>query len=180
LSTRKSSLLTGRSSSFDWLSSSNLSDPPLAAAHDSIGTHGKGRVRTSLVMILVAIGLPVLIFYSVFFSGPASAPEDREATAEIQQELLEIVGSDYRVHQAYAGAELVTVNIVFDPEPANEEEGHMKILNALYDIQSRLGRERSIRIFAGQKGDSERFHPRSMLFFSTVSQRSEFKTLGAQ
>ncbi len=134
-------------------------------------------MRTSLVMILVAIGLPVLIFYSVFFSGPASAPEDMEVSTEIQREFSEILGDDYKVHQAYAGTELVTVSIVFDPEPTNEEEVHMRSLNALYDFQSRIGRDRSIRIFAGRKGDSDGFRPRSMLFFSSVSQRSEFKTL---
>ncbi len=137
-------------------------------------------MRTSLVMILVAIGLPALILYSVFFSRPASAPEDREATAEVQQELSEILGSDYRVHQAYGGAELVTVSIVLDPAPANEEERHMRSLNALYDVQSRIGRERSVRIFSGQQGDSGGFRPRSMLFFSAVSQRSEFKSFETQ
>ncbi len=137
-------------------------------------------MRTSLVMILVAIGLPALIFYSVFFSGPASAPEDMEATTEIQRVLSEILGEDYRIHQVYGGVEQVTVSIVLEPEPADEEEGHMRSLNALYDIQSRIGRERSIRIFAGRKGDSEGFRPRSMLFFSAVSQRSEFKTFETQ
>lgn len=137
-------------------------------------------MRTSLMMIFVAIGLPALIFYSVFFSSPASAPEDMEATAEIQQELSELVGEDYRVHQVHGGTEMVTLSIVLEPEPANEEEGHMRSLNALYDVQSRIGRERSIRIFAGRKGDSEGFRPRSLLFFSSVSQRSKFQTFETQ
>lgn len=152
----------------------------MALAHDRIGTHGTGRVRTSLVMILVAIGLPVLIFYSVFFSSPDAAPENMEAAVEIQRKLSEIPGGDFRVHQVYAGTEQVTVSIVLEPEPANEEEGHMRSLNALYDIQSRIGREKSIRIFAGRERDSEGFRPRSMLFFSAVSQRSEFKTFETQ
>ena len=137
-------------------------------------------MRTSLVMILVAIGLPALIFYSVFFSRPAPVPEDVKAAAEIQRELSEILGGDYRVQQSHGGAELVTVSIVFDPEPTSEEESHMRSLNALYDIQSRIGRDRSIRIFAGRKEGSEGFHPHSMLFFSSVSQRSEFQTFETQ
>ena len=131
-------------------------------------------------MILVAIGLPALIFYSAFFSGSDSDPRDLESLVELQNELSEIQGSDYLVHQAYGGAELITASIVLDPVPADEDEAHMRSLNVLYDIQSRIGRERDIRIFAGQTEASAQFRPQSLLFYSSVSQRSEFKSFEAR
>lgn len=132
--------------------------------------------RSSGLMILLGLGLPGIIFYSIFLSN-WSTPQKKSPVVEITQEFTDFIGDDYRIHRVQRSNSGVQAQIVLSPATSDPKEMHLRGLNAQYDFQSRLGREQNLTIVLGQTDETLFFESLALIFFSSSTQQSRFQRI---
>ncbi|MBI4446728.1 MAG: hypothetical protein HY645_12560 [Acidobacteria bacterium] len=129
----------------------------------------------AVVMILFAVGLPVLIFYSIFRTSPDEQPAAEDLT-EIERRLQQDLHEDYQVHSVQADGSVLRVNIVLSEEPASSEALRMRTLDALYDVQDVVGKDRHSSVWTGSALPDGKLRFLGMAFYSSISENYVFKS----
>lgn len=129
--------------------------------------------RAAGVMILMGLALPGFIFYSIFFAGP-STPGLSEAV-EITEQFDHLAGGDYRVFSVYSAGPTAQAKIILQPPATDNGDMHLRGLNAQYDFQAVLGRERDLGVVVGETDETGGFRPLGMIFYSAATQQSHFR-----
>lgn len=133
------------------------------------------KFRLNLIMILMAIGLPIVVFYNIFFSSPAPSPEIA-GFDDLQQSILEIHPSNYRIHSVQNDRGVLRVNIVLTLPPLNDNDTRIAALNALYDMQSAIGRKHTLSVWSAIEETSGHLQFQGMVFFSAITEDTYFKS----
>lgn len=129
--------------------------------------------RAAGVMILIGLALPGFIFYSIFFAGP-STPGLSE-TVKITEQFDHLAGGDYRVLSVYSAGPTARAKIILQPPASDDGDMHLRGLNAQYDFQAVLGRERDLGVVVGETDETGSFRPLGMIFYSAATQQSHFR-----
>ena len=134
-----------------------------------------GQLRLNLIMMLMAIALPVLVFYNIFFSGPA--PNLKIAGCDdLRQSIIEMQPTNYRIHSVQNDRGVVRVNIVLAVPPLNDEDIRIATLNALYDLQSAIGRKETLSVWSASEETPGQLQFQGMAFFSATTENTHFKS----
>ena len=133
--------------------------------------------RAAGVMILMGLARPGFIFYSIFFAGP-STPGLAEAV-EITEQFDHLAGGDFRVISVHSAGPTAQAKIVLEPPATDQGDMHLRGLNAQYDFQAVLGREKDLGVVVGETDETGVFRPLGMIFYSAATQQSQFRRVAA-
>lgn len=131
--------------------------------------------RKTILMILLALGLPALIFYNVFFSSSPPTSEIGDLK-EVEQNLQQLEAEGYRLHSVQDDGGVLRINILLNEAPENEEETRMRTLSALYDVQGVIGKERTVSVWSGTPTAGDKLKLHGMAFFSSITENYTFKS----
>ena len=128
-------------------------------------------------MALFAVGLPLFIIYNIFQSAPPSGSEtDGQIVTDIENWLSQNPREDYSLHSVQNDGTVLHINIVLASAPSDEEETQMRTLNALYDMQAVLGRDRSVSVWAGTSTGQDKLTLQGVAIFSSITESHRFKS----
>ena len=131
----------------------------------------------TLAMILVAVGLPLLIFQSIFqVDLTRGSGEDAAALAEIERQLSQNPRKDYQLHSVQESGGVLRVNIFLVPPPSTEEELRMRTLNTLYDVQALVGKEKTVGVWVGESPGQDPLTLLGVAFYSSITETPTFKS----
>ena len=133
------------------------------------------KMHMNLIMILMAIGLPALIFYNIFFSGPAPRLEIA-GFDDLRQTILEMQSVNYRIHSVQNDRGVVRVNIVLALPPLSDDDIRVATLNVLYDLQSLIGRKETLSVWSASEETPGQLQFQGMAFFSAITENTHFKS----
>ena len=131
----------------------------------------------SLLMVFMAVGFPLLIFQNIFQSDPPrGGGKDAAALAEIERQLSQNPRKDYQLHSVQDNSGVLRVNILLLTPPSTKEELRMRTLNALYDVQSFVGREKTVGVWAGNAVGQDQLILLGVAFYSSITKNLSFRT----
>ena len=131
----------------------------------------------NLLLIFMAVGFPLLIFQNIFQSDlPRDGGEDAAALAEIERQLSQNPRKDYQLHSVQDHSGVLRVNILLVPPPSTEEELRMRALSALYDVQSLVGKEKTVGVWAGNAMGQDQLTLLGVAFYSSITKNLSFQT----
>jgi len=130
-----------------------------------------------ILMMLLGLGLPALIMYSVFQQGePEKAFQPIPDFENLRSQILALGKSDYRVLSVADEDGWLRVNILL-LEPSGERmETRIRTTNALYDVQSIAGRDLSVSVWSYRNRQLRKTDLEGLVFYSSVSEQLVFKT----
>ena len=131
--------------------------------------------RAILSVLVIAVGLPALIFYSIFFTGPR--PEMRPIVnfEHYQKEITRLSNNRYQVLGVSDEEGSLRVNVWFQNPPSGRSEVRIQTLNTLYDVQSIVGRELSVSVWIYRAPAAERAALQGLAFFRALTGQTVFK-----
>ncbi len=131
--------------------------------------------RAILPVLVIAVGLPALIFYSIFFGSPR--PEMRPiANFENYQKAITGLSSDrYQVLGVSDEGGSLRVNVWFRNPPSQRPDVRIQTLNTLYDVQSVVGQELSVSVWIYRAPATERAALQGLAFFRALTGQTVFK-----
>lgn len=129
----------------------------------------------SISIVLLAVGLPLFVVYSIF-RPTALPPGNTEALAELERHLTEHPKQEYRLHSVQDDGGVIRVNILLHSVPASTEELRMQTMGALYDVQTVVGKSKTVSVWAGTPTGKERLKLLGVAFFSSITDNYTFKS----
>ena len=131
--------------------------------------------RAIVPVLVIAVGLPALIFYSIFTGGPR--PEMRPITnfENYQKEITRLSNERYQVLGVSDEGGSLRVNVWFQNPPSGRAEVRIQTLNTLYDVQSIVGQEMSASVWGYGAPATERAALQGLAFFRALTGQTVFK-----
>ena len=131
--------------------------------------------RAVLPVLVIAVGLPSLIFYSIFLGG--DRPEMRPIThfENYQREITRLSNDRYQVLGVSDQGGSLRVNVWFRNPLSGRSEVRIQTLNTLYDVQSIVGRELSVSVWIYRAPAAERAALQGLAFFRALTGQTVFK-----
>ncbi len=127
-------------------------------------------------MLALAVGLPAFIVYNIFFQSPAPQFGPIKGFDQYKQAIEGINSPDYQVLGVIDEGALVRVNIL-SASPSNDPlETRIQTTNALYDVQSRIGREISVAVWNYRSAEAEPSSLLGMAFYHALAEQLTYKT----
>ena len=131
--------------------------------------------KAILPVLILGLGLPAFIFYTVFFGGPS--PEMRPtANFESHRESISSLSNQrYEVLGVVDKGGSIRINVWFrDPDPGRVE-ARIQALNTLYDVQYIVGQELSVSVWTYASPTVERSALQGVAFYQALTGRTVFK-----
>ncbi len=135
--------------------------------------------KSFVLMLLIAVGLPAFIFYNIFLQtpdGPAPRFGPIEGFDRYKQAIEGIESPHYQVLSVIDEGALVRVNILSGSPSPDQLENRIQTTNALYDVQSRIGKELSLSVWNYTSPDAEDSSLLGMAFYHALAEQTTYKT----
>ncbi|MFQ5740696.1 MAG: hypothetical protein ACE5JX_16960 [Acidobacteriota bacterium] len=126
--------------------------------------------------MIFAIGVPALVLYTLFYRGGEVQAPSIEGFSSYESEIMELRSDHYRVLGVEDEGGWLRVNVVLTSLPTDRLEARMQATNALYDVQSLVGRELSASIWAYSSDKIEKSNLKGMAFYHALTEQYNFKT----
>lgn len=128
-----------------------------------------------LPVLLIAVSLPALIFYSIFFGGPRPEMKPIANFENYQREITRLSNSRYQVLGVIDEGGSLRVNVWFQDPPSGRLDVRIQTLNTLYDVQSIVGQELSASVWIYRAPAPERAALQGLAFFRALTGQTVFK-----
>ncbi len=133
-------------------------------------------MKAVVLLLLIAIGLPLFIFYSIFFQSPAVPLEGLAGFEGYKTRILEMSPSAYEILSVADEGLAVRVDIlILEPDPG-PMGARIQATNALYDIQTVVGRDVSVAVWTYSTAPPSRSSLLGMAFFRALTEQQFFKS----
>ena len=133
-----------------------------------------GQKQFALSRALVVAAALLLVTCSSGADSPAKISEP-EVSNRLEQQIKALPSSDFLVLKVSMEDRAIRVDILLSPIPASEQDIKRVTLNALYSIQSRIGKEDHLAVWAYAE---DRATALGMAFYSSISEQYLFKSAG--
>lgn len=134
------------------------------------------KTKPLLVMLAIGVGLPAFIIYNIFFQTPAPRFGPIEGFDQYKQSIEQIASPDYRVLGVIDEGAVLRVNILSIQPAADDLERRIQTTNALYDVQSRIGKDISVSVWNFSSAEAERSSLLGMAFYHALAEQTTYKT----
>ncbi len=131
--------------------------------------------KVILTVVVLGIGLPAFIFYSIFLGGPApemkptaNFENHREAISNLRSPLYQVIGV---VDEGGS----IRVNVQLQNPSPERLEARIQALNTLYDVQSAVGQELSVSVWTYASPTAERSALQGLAFYRALTGRTIFR-----
>ncbi len=131
--------------------------------------------RAILPILVIAVGLPALIFYSIFFGGPRPEMRPISNFKNYQMEINRLSNDRYQVLGVSDEGGSLRVNVWFRNPPSGRSEVRIQTFNTLYDVQSIVGQELSASVWIYRAPAAERTALQGLAFFRALTGQTVFK-----
>ncbi len=131
--------------------------------------------KSFFIMLILGVGIPAIIIYNIFFQTPPATYGSIEGFAEYERQILSLNSTDYEVLSVIDEGALVRVNIRANNPASDRLDARIQTTNALYDVQSLLGKELSVSVWNYTAGDASRSSLQGMAFYHALSEQTTFK-----
>ncbi len=128
-----------------------------------------------LPVLVIAVGLPALIFYSIFFGGPRPEMRPIANFENYQKDITRLSSDRYQVLGVIDQGGLLRVNVWFQNPLSSRSEVRIQALNTLYDVQSVVGRKLSASVWIYRAPIAERSALQGLAFFRALTGQTVFK-----
>lgn len=126
-------------------------------------------------ILILGIGLPAFIFYSVFFGGPSPEMRTTANFKNYQESISDLNNQRYEVLGVVDEGGSIRINVWFREPAADPVETRIQTLNTLYDVQSIVGPEVSVIVWIYSSPAVERSMLRSLAFYQAQTGRTVYR-----
>lgn len=127
-------------------------------------------------MLLLALGLPAFIIYNIFLYNPAPSFKATPGFEKYQSQILNFQSRDYEVIGVIDEGGQVRVNVALANPTEDPLETRIQATNALYDMQSLLGRELSVSVWTYRSREARPSDLQGMAFFRALTEQQGYKS----
>ncbi len=132
-------------------------------------------VRVILPVLVIAVGLPAFIFYSIFSGDPSPEMRPIANFETYQRDITRLSNDRYQVLGVIDQEGLLRVNVWFENPLSSRAEVRIQALNTLYDVQSVVGRKLSASVWIYRAPVAERSALQGLAFFRALTGQTVFK-----
>ena len=131
--------------------------------------------RVILPVLVIAVGLPAFIFYSLFSGDPRPEMRPIANFENYQKDITRLSNDRYQVLGVIDEGGLLRVNVWFQNPLSSRSEVRIQALNTLYDVQSLVGRKLSASVWIYRAPVAERSALQGLAFFRALTGQTVFK-----
>ena len=126
-------------------------------------------------MLLGKNGALVILILAIACAEPLPPSANGAEFLAKKTAVFELQSPSFRVLQAKEESGAIRVEVVLTPPTTNESETRRRVLNALMEIQTKIGKLDRLAVWAYGKDQQE---IQGMAFYSPISEQYHFKTAG--
>ena len=126
-------------------------------------------------LLILGIGLPAFIFYSVFFGGPSLEIRPIANFESHKRSISSLSNQRYEVLGVVDEGGVIRINVWFRDPARGRVEARIQALNTLYDVQSIVGQELSVSVRTYSSPTVEQSALHGLAFYQALTGRTVFK-----
>ncbi len=134
------------------------------------------KATTVLIVLLVAVGFPAFVLYNIFYLAPETGVPPIADFAEIERQIRALSRPEYEVGEVLDEGGILRVNVVVRQPASDKITASILATNALYDVQSIVGRELSVTIWSYQGSGRDFDSLEGLILFRALTDQQIFKT----
>ena len=132
--------------------------------------------RAILPILILGLGLPVLIFYSIFFGGPSPKMVPIPNFQKYQLAISQLQNDHYQVLGVFDEGASIRVNVWLRSSNHSVSESHLKAIDTLYDLQAIVGKDLSLSVWLYSSSRPIKSELKGLAFYHAQTGRTIFKS----
>ncbi len=134
------------------------------------------KLKSGAIMLAIALGLPAIILYNIFFHNSAPAPVATPGFEEYKSQIESFSDPDNRVLAVIDEGGQIRVNVLVGQPSEDALDTRIQATNLLYDMQSLVGREISISVWTYRSQAARPGDLLGMAFFRSLTEQQGYKS----